>query len=144
MESGFIIIDSLDFALLPRGVFGSVIYAACWMYGWLFGLTDGFRVALPILRDNRLRYSYEKQKNNWGRRITGVGVKLKQIKQSGGNRFFAHVKKWVALSRWTCLYFMGTSSLPTYSMLLFYFCFGRKRTLGLSDVFFNALRGFGN
>ena len=28
----------------------------------LFGLADGFRVALSILRDNRLRYSYVSKK----------------------------------------------------------------------------------
>ena len=35
----------------------------------------------------------------------------------------------VTLSRWTCLYWVGTSSLPTYSVLLIYFGFG-----GLLDV----------
>ena len=29
----------------------------------LFGLADGFRVALSILRDNRLRYSYVSKKS---------------------------------------------------------------------------------
>ena len=38
----------------------------------------------------------------------------------------------MTLWRWTCLYWVGKSSLPTYSVLLIYLVFGRLLDVGVA------------